>query len=64
MVAPATYPEEYEPPRHETRPHAPQASQARRRRSSIKLSSPGPILDNIADAITNFIEGLRKPEKM
>jgi hypothetical protein len=63
MVAPAAYPEEYEPPRHETRPHAPQARQARRR-GSIKLSSPGPILDNIADAITNFIEGLRKPEKM
>ena len=56
MVLPAALPEDEAPAsRHVTRPHTPQAG-----RSPAKLSSPGPILDNISDAVTNFIDGFRK----
>jgi len=56
----ALLPEDEEPvPRHATRPHLPQSRQAGGL-GSIKLSSPGPILDNISDALTNFIDGFRK----
>lgn len=55
MSAAALPEDEVPASRHATRPHAPQAG-----RGSMKLSSPGPILDNISDAVTNFIDGFRK----
>lgn len=54
-MSPALPDDEVPASRHATRPHAPQAG-----RGPAKPSSPGPILDNISDAVTNFIDGFRK----